>query len=135
MSPSIQLSSHERAVVEAGRICDLYMPLKASSCTVGWPSAIATQPDTRAMKRHGRRCEVKNKIQVATKRKRKMVEESGSLEKLVGGARAAIRASCTVEKSSMMFCRSRMFRKKSFDISGAGRTERAGAKGGPDIEY
>lgn len=34
-------------------------------------------------------------------------------------------------KSCMVFCRSRIFRKKSFDVSEAGLTTRGGAKGGP----
>ena len=38
-------------------------------------------------------------------------------------------------KSSILFCKSRMFRKKSFDISDAGLIVRAGAKGGPVREY
>ena len=35
----------------------------------------------------------------------------------------------------MMFCRSRILRKKSLDISEAGLMVRAGAMGGPEIEY
>ena len=37
--------------------------------------------------------------------------------------------------SSMEFCRSRMLRKKSLDISPAGLMVRAGASGGPFMEY
>lgn len=43
------------------------------------------QQVTRAMKRQGRRCEIRKRRQVAMNRKRKTVEERGSLEKLVGG--------------------------------------------------
>ena len=35
----------------------------------------------------------------------------------------------------MIFCRSRMLRKKSLDISAAGLIVRAGAMGGPEMEY
>ena len=35
----------------------------------------------------------------------------------------------------MIFCRSRMLRKKSLDISEAGLIVRAGAMGGPEMEY
>jgi hypothetical protein len=38
-------------------------------------------------------------------------------------------------KSSMQFCKSRMLRKKSFDISAAGFIVRGGASGGPFMEY
>ena len=68
------------------------------------------------------------------KRKRKMVEDSGSLEKFVGGVIVRSTASWMVLKSSIQFWRSRMLRKKSFDISAAGLMVRGGARGGPFIE-
>ena len=40
-----------------------------------------------------------------------------------------------VLKSSIQFCRSRILRKKSLDISDAGLIVRGGAKGGPPMEY
>ena len=69
------------------------------------------------------------------KRMRKMVVERGSLEKFVEGVTFARMLSWMVEKSSMLFCRSRMLRKKSLDISAAGLIVRAGASGGPLREY
>ena len=60
-----------------------------------------------------------------------MLELRASLLKFVDGVMAAMRASCPVEKSSIQFCRSRILRKKSLDISEAGRMVRAGARGGP----
>lgn len=72
-----------------------------------------------------------NKVQDARNRNTKSVEESGSLEKFRGGATHLIKASCNVLKSSMLFCRSRMLRKKSFEVSPAGLIVRGGASGGP----
>lgn len=72
-----------------------------------------------------------NKVQVETKRKRKIVDERASFEKFVGGVMIFRTPSCTVLKSSMLFWRSRMLRKKSLDISAAGLMVRAGASGGP----
>lgn len=66
---------------------------------------------------------------------KKILDESDSFEKLVGGARALITASCMMLKSSMLFWRSRMLRKKSFDISAAGLMVLGGARGGPWREY
>ena len=42
-----------------------------------------------------------------------------------------LRRSCTSAKSAITFCKSRMLRKKSFDISLAGLIVRGGARGGP----
>ena len=50
------------------------------------------------------------------------------------GVMVAMRASWMMEKSSMQFCRSRMLRKKSLDISDAGLMVLAGARGGPAME-
>ena len=66
-----------------------------------------------------------------TKRIRNIEEDNASFEKFVKGATRAMRASCEVEKSSMLFCRSRILRKKSLDISDAGRIVLGGARGGP----
>ena len=74
------------------------------------------------------------RVQDARKRKRKMVDERGSFEKLVTGVTVEMRASWALEKSSMQFWRSRMLRKKSLDISEAGLMVRAGAMGGPAME-
>lgn len=46
---------------------------------------MVVQQPMSVMKRQGRRCDTKNRRQVAIKRKTKIVEERGSLEKLVGG--------------------------------------------------
>ena len=85
--------------------------------------------------RHGSRWADTNKRQHAMNRKMKMLEESASFEKFVGGANALMTASCVVLKSSMLFCKSRMLRKKSFDISAAGLIVLGGASGGPWREY
>ena len=71
--------------------------------------------------------------QAVAKRKRKIVEESGSLEKFVGGVMILREASWIVLKSPIEFCRSRILRKKSLDISPAGLMVRGGARGGPLI--
>lgn len=68
---------------------------------------------------------------VARKKKTKMVDDKGSLEKLVVGVTIFSKASWIVLKSSIQFCRSRILRKKSLDISEAGFMVRGGAKGGP----
>ena len=102
---------------------------------MGLPRAIAVQPKVRAIKRKGSRCDATNKVQAAINRKRNKVDDSGSFEKLVTGATDAMMPSWRVEKSSMLFCRSRMLRKKSFDISEAGLIVRGGERGGPPREY
>lgn len=96
---------------------------------------MAVHTTASARKRKGRTCATMKREQVTTKRMRKMEDESASFEKLVGGATRAMRASCEVEKSSMLFWRSRILRKKSLDISAAGRIVLGGAKGGPCKEY
>jgi hypothetical protein len=53
------------------------------------------------------------------------------LLKFVAGATVWTRASWRLEKSAMLFCRSRMLRKKSFEVSLAGLIVRAGARAGP----
>lgn len=68
---------------------------------------------------------------VRTVHERKTAEESLSLEKFVIGASAETAESCRSEKSAIQFCRSRMFRKKSLDVSGAGLIVFAGARAGP----
>ena len=86
------------------------------------------------MKRHGSTYDVRKRRQVAAKRKRKMVDDNGSLEKLVRGVTVLMTRSWMILKSSMQFCRSRMLRKKSLDISAAGLIVRGGASGGPFME-
>ena len=108
---------------------------KARLCTLGWPRAITVQPDTRAIKRHRSRCDVRNSMHAKVNRKRKIADERGSFEKLVGGVTAASIASWAVEKSSIRFCKSLMFRKKSLDNSEVGLVVRGGASGGPAMEY
>ena len=68
-------------------------------------------------------------------RSRNIHEDNASFEKLDGGANALIIASCVMLKSSILFCRSRMLRKKSLDISAAGLMVLGGARGGPWREY
>lgn len=93
------------------------------------------QPMIRKIKRHGIRCEAMNMNEPVTKVARKTVDESGSSLKFVGGVIRSITLSCSREKSSMLFCRSRMLRKKSLDSSFTGLTVGAGAIGGPEVEY
>lgn len=61
----------------------------------------------------------------------KRVELVFSSVKLKGGTTLEMVKSWMREKSSMLFCRSRMLRKKSFERSGAGLIFGAGARGGP----
>lgn len=68
-------------------------------------------------------------------RARNILEDSASFEKLDSGAKVLITASCMVLKSSILFCRSRILRKKSLDISAAGLMVLGGARGGPWREY
>lgn len=68
------------------------------------------------------------------KMKRKIVDDRGSLLKFVGGVRRETIWSWTTEKSSMLFCRSRMLRKKSLESSLTGLTVGGGAIGGPAVE-
>ena len=63
-----------------------------------------------------------------------MVDDNGSLEKFVRGVMVLMTRSWMILKSSMQFCRSRMLRKKSLDISAAGLMVRGGASGGPFME-
>ena len=49
----------------------------------------------------------------------------------MGGATSLTVVSCILAKSAMLFCRSRMLRKKSLDVSEAGLTVGAGASAGP----
>ena len=60
-----------------------------------------------------------------------MVEESISFEKLVSGVIVLTMVSWMTEKSAMLFWRSRMLRKKSFEVSAAGLMVFGGAMAGP----
>lgn len=93
------------------------------------------QPIRRNIIRQGRRWEAMKRIRAERKVKRNRVEERGSLLKFVGGVRREMILSWTREKSSMLFCRSRMLRKKSRESSLTGLTVGAGARGGPVAEY
>ena len=68
------------------------------------------------------------------KRNRKIVDDNGSFEKFVTGVTVLMIRSWMMLKSSIQFWRSRMLRKKSFDISAAGLMVRGGASGGPVME-
>ena len=59
------------------------------------------------------------------------MEDKISFEKLVLGATVLATLSWTTEKSAMLFWRSRMLRKKSFDVSAAGLMVFGGAIAGP----
>lgn len=86
------------------------------------------------MRRQGSRWEDMKRIRESVKEARKRVEERGSLEKFVRGARREMALSCRREKSSMLFWRSRILRKKSLESSLTGLTVGAGARGGPVVE-
>ena len=62
---------------------------------------------------------------------RNKVEERASSEKFVGGVRTVRTLSCKREKSSIEFCKSRIFLKKSLLSSLTGFTVGAGARAGP----
>lgn len=83
------------------------------------------------MKRQGRRWALMKSKAVRTDKKRNSEEESTSLLKLVGGAMSLTSESWTAAKSAMLFCKSRMLRKKSFDVSEAGLMVLGGASAGP----
>ena len=89
----------------------------------------------RARNRQGTSCESSSRAQQATTRTMKSAEELRSLPKLVYGVMSRVIRSCTTAKSSMLFCRSRMFRKKSLLISPTGLIVFGGASGGPAREY
>ena len=65
---------------------------------------------------------------------RNVRDETVSSAKLVSGDKVDTAASWRFEKSAMQFCRSRILRKKSFDVSDAGLMVRAGARAGPSYE-
>ena len=81
--------------------------------------------------RHGMSWAVMNRLVVNIVRYRNIVLLSVSFEKLVGGAIRETMRSCPVAKSAMLFCRSRILRKKSLEVSEAGRMVDAGARAGP----
>jgi len=60
-----------------------------------------------------------------------MVEERVSFEKLVKGATLWTTRSWRMVKSAMLFCKSRMLRKKSLEVSAAGLIVFGGAIAGP----
>ena len=72
-----------------------------------------------------------NDIVVRIVRYRKSCEDKFSSEKFVAGVIVWTKASWALVKSAMLFWRSRMLRKKSFDVSLAGFMTVAGAKAGP----
>ena len=104
-------------------------------CTVGCPRQVTVQPMIRKIRRQGMRWEAMNMKEAVVKVKRNKVDDRGSLEKFVGGVRSFMMWSCRREKSSMLFWRSRMLRKKSRESSLTGLTVGAGAIGGPEGEY
>ena len=89
------------------------------------------QPARRKMSRHGRRCAEMNDSVVRMVRYRKSWDEKVSSLKFVAGAMVETRRSCPAVKSAILFCRSRILRKKSLDVSLAGLIVRAGASAGP----
>lgn len=93
--------------------------------------ARTAQPLTRNIRRQGRRWEKRKREAQEKVRRTNRVLLSCSSAKLKGGRTCEMVKSCRREKSSMLFCRSRMLRKKSLLRSGAGLIFGAGAKGGP----
>lgn len=75
------------------------------------------------------------RAQAVKNRNMKRPEDKASSEKLSGGMTHLKKISCTTLKSSIPFCRSRIFLKKSFDVSPAGLIVRGGARGGPFKVY
>jgi hypothetical protein len=102
---------------------------------VGCPRLVIVQPMKRKITRQGSRCEAMKRTRAERKVKRKRAEERGSLLKFVGGVMREIILSWIREKSSMLFWRSRILRKKSRESSLTGLTVGAGARGGPVAEY
>jgi len=92
---------------------------------------MAAQPLVRKIKRQGRRWENRKRAaqERVTRTKRVLLRRSSA--KLKGGRTCEMVKSCRREKSSMLFCRSRILRKKSLLRSGAGLIFGAGANGGP----
>jgi len=101
----------------------------------GWFVAMAAQPTARKTKRQGTRWAVTKRRREAKNRPMKRVLLRASFEKFVGGSRLANMESWALLKSSILFWRSRILRKKSFDRSGAGLILGAGAIGGPPKGY
>lgn len=95
---------------------------------------MAPLPPTKRISRHGSRWAVKNNEAVTKVRTKNTVDEKVSSEKFVGGDKASTRVSCKTEKSAIEFWRSRILRKKSFDVSLAGLMVFAGANAGPSYE-
>jgi hypothetical protein len=102
---------------------------------VGCPRLVIVQPTKRKIIRQGRRWEAMKRIKAERKVKRKRAEERGSLLKFVRGVMTDMILSWIREKSSMLFWRSRILRKKSRESSLTGLTVGAGARGGPVAEY
>lgn len=75
-----------------------------------------------------------NMAEPRMKLNRNIVEERDSLLKFVEGAIMETILSWRREKSSIQFCKSRMFLKKSLLNSATGLTVGAGAIGGPVAE-
>lgn len=73
-----------------------------------------TQPVASNMKRQGRSEAVRKRAREAAKRDMKTADERTSSEKLVGGPIRAMMRSWAMEKSSIVFWRSRRLRKKSY---------------------
>ena len=101
----------------------------------GCPKGTTAHVVRRARNRQGMRCEESSRTQQAITRTMKSAEELRSLLKLVYGVKSRMIRSCITAKSSILFCRSRMFLKKSLLISPAGLIVFGGASGGPVREY
>ena len=108
-----------------------FLACSRSGSMNGWVERIAALPAIRNMYLKGMRWAVRKSSAVKAVRRRKAVEETISSEKLVIGPRVETMASCRVEKSAMLFWRSRRLRKKSLDVSGTGLMVVAGARAGP----
>ena len=133
-SELIQLSSHDRALASCGCRRSRWATARRRA-TCGWPIPTTAQPPTRKIIRQGRSCAATVMKMPPTVRNKKSAELSASSLKFVTGTSKATTWSCPRLKSSMQFCRSRIFLKKSLLSSLTGFTVGAGAKGGPWGEY
>ena len=98
--------------------------------TTGCPSPVTTHPPSNSTIRHGTRCPAAPNPTASSTSTTNSADEVASSEKFVSGVTVAVTASCRRLKSSMLFWRSRMLRKKSRDTSGTGRMVVGGFSGG-----
>ena len=99
----------------------------------GYCITVTVHPPTKATPLQGTQFPVISTTTVTSTNPMKSADDLLSSEKLVSGVIAAANASCKRLKSSILFCRSRMFRKKSRLRSGTGCIVGGGLRGGEDV--